>query len=177
MLFDKDLLQYEKKQNFINVKYNNTILAITVSSVRIPFGIKELVYNNSNKNYNLQISIDNKNDKLSNLLNFIIKLEKHAKEMISDDEILEDKKFMSRIYYSDNSPLIRLDLKNDTLIRDKNNNKIPLQSYLNKSLIGSISFSYLGIYISKNIGLSFKIDSIIIEETKDKTNKITNFNF
>lgn len=176
MLFDKKLLQYEKKHNFINVKYNNTILAITITSVRIPFGIKELIYN-SNKNYNLQISIDNKNDKLSNLLNFIIKLEEHAKEMISDDGILEDKKFMSRIYYSDKSPLIRLDLKNDTLIRDKNNNKIPLQSYLNKSLIGSISFSYLGIYISKNIGLSFKIDSIIIEETKDKTNKITNFNF
>lgn len=175
-MFDKDLLQYEEKAYGLSVKYNNTILAINVSSVRVPFGIKELIYDNS-KNYNLQISIDNKNDKLNNLLKFIIELENHAKERIVKNIKLQNKKFISRIYYGNNSPLVKLDLKEDTLIMDKNNNKLSLESFLNKSLIADISFSYLSIYNNKNVELSFKIKSLIIGETKTKIDTITSFNF
>jgi len=57
MLFDKNLINYQKCDNFIKVKYDDTFLIIETPFLRISFGIKELNFNNK-KNYNFQISIN-----------------------------------------------------------------------------------------------------------------------
>lgn len=84
MLFDKSLIKYKKKLNFIHVNYNDTILTINVLSVIIPFGIKDYFYNDKIR-YHLQISIDKDNLKLNNLL--------------KDETLFKNKKFISKIYY------------------------------------------------------------------------------
>jgi hypothetical protein len=176
MIYNKKLIQYEKTENFIKVKYNNTCLNIDISSVRIPFGVKKLIFNNKS-NYNIQISIDDKYDNLKRLLNFITDLENDVKDLTSEDKTFEDKRFISRIYYSNNAPLITLDIKENTLFTDKNNNKLILEDYINRCFIARISFSYVGIYIgNKNFGLSLKIDEIIIDTNKEQ-NKITTLYF
>lgn len=167
-MFNKELIQYKKSENFIKVKYDDTNLNINISSARIPFGVKKLFFNNKT-NYNIQISIDDKYDNLKRLLNFIIDLEKDAKDLTSEDITFEDKRFISRIYYSNNAPLITLDIKENTLFKNKNNNNLILEDYINKCFIGRISFSYIGIYVgNKNFGLSFKIDEIIIDTNKEQ---------
>src|ERR1700731_1551329 len=126
MLYDKESIQYKKTENFIKVKYDDTNLNINISSARIPFGVKKLFFNNK-PNYNIQISIDDKYDNLKRLLNFITDLENDAKDLTSEDKTFEDKRFISRIYYNDNAPLITLDIKENTLFMDKNNNKLILE--------------------------------------------------
>ena len=84
MLFDENLIEYQCDNNFIKVKYNDTILLIETPFMRIPFGIKELNFNNK-KSYNFQISInEDYNIKSRKLLEFIIKIENHGKDKIKD---------------------------------------------------------------------------------------------
>lgn len=179
MLLNEELIEYQEcDNNFIKVKYNDTFLLIETPFMRIPFGIKELNFNNK-KNYNFQISINEDYDiKSKKLLEFIIKIEKHAKDKIKDLSFVKDKTFISRIYVGKNSPLITLDIKDDTIFKDKYNNIVLLKDYVNKNFIASISFVYTGVYYgTKNWGLSFKVDEIIVDIKKEKEENITIFNF
>lgn len=178
MLFDKSLIKYKKKINFIHVNYNDTILTINVLSVRIPFGIKDYFYNDKIR-YHLQISIDKDNLKLNNLLNFIINLEESAKDYtLKDETLFKNKKFISKIYYGKNDPLIRLDFKEDTIFKNNLNEYLFLNDYLNKKISAYLDFSYNGIYIgNNNYGLSFKINEIIIQKDQPTTTNETIFTF
>jgi len=178
MLLDKNLISYQKCDNFIKVKYDDTFLIIETPFLRIPFGIKYLNFNNK-KSYNFQISINEEyNIKSKKLLDFIFELENYAKDKFKDESLIKDKTFVSRIYSSKHSPLITLDIKDNTLFKDKNNKDLLLKDYINKSFIGSISFTYTGIYYGKkNWGLSFKVNSIVIDIKEDKKEYFTIFNF
>ena len=71
-----------------------------------------------------------------------------------------------------------MDIKDNTLFKDKNNKDLLLKDYINKSFIGSVSFTYTGIYYGeKNWGLSFKVNSIIIDIKEEKEENFTIFNF
>lgn len=179
MNFDKSLIKYQKGINFIYVKYNKTILTFNVLSARIPFGIKDYLYKEKTS-YHIQISIDKNNIRLNNLLNLIVNLEKDAKEKFNnyslEDKSLNDKQFISRIYNGNNDPLIRLDLKEDTIFKNKLDEELPLNNYLNKRIISSVNFSYNGIYIgTKTYGLSLKINEIIVIEDYNKEETIFEF--
>lgn len=179
MNFDKSLIKYQKGINFIYVKYNKTILTFNVSSARIPFGIKDYLYKDKTS-YHIQFSIDKNNLKLNNLLNLIINLEEDANKNIYYysllDKTLKDKQFVSRIYNGNNDPLIRLDLKEDTIFKNKLDEELPLNNYLNKRIISTINFSYNGIYIgNKTYGLSLKINEIIVIEDYNKEETIFEF--
>ena len=180
MLLDKSLINYKQRLNFIYINYNNTILILEVLSVRVPFGIKDYSYNDKTFYY-IQISIDKNNLRLNNLLNFIINLEDNAKEYIKDyslkdKSLFNNKKFISKIYDGNNDPLIRLDFKENTLFKNNLDEDLSLNNYLNKGLIGSLTFSYNGIYIGdKSYGLSFKINQLIIQKDYNKEKTIFTF--
>lgn len=179
MSLNEELIEYQECGNkFIKVKYDDTFLLIETPYMRIPFGIKELNFNNK-KSYKFQISINEEyNIKSRKLLEFIIKIEKHAKDKIKDLTFVKDKTFISRIYVGKNSPLMTLDIKEDTIFRDKNNNIILLKDYVNKSFMANISFVYTGVYYgTKNWGLSFKVNEIIVDRKDENEEKITIFNF
>src|ERR1700730_15693562 len=141
MILDESLFEYQICDNFIKVKYNNTLLIIDTPFMRIPFGIKEFNFNNR-KNYNFQISVNEEyNIKSKKLLEFILKIEKHVKNKFKELSFIKDKTFTSRVYVGNNSPLITLDIKDNTIFKDKNNKDLLLKDYINKNFIGNVSFT------------------------------------
>lgn len=74
-VFDK--INYEYIDNFIKTKYENTMINIETSIIKIPFGVKKSLYNDQ---YYIQVSTNNTQNK--ELMNFIHLLEKDLKDKL-----------------------------------------------------------------------------------------------
>lgn len=177
-MLNKDLISYkldEKGKNFIKVKYDDKFISIETPLLRIPFGIKESDFSYK-KVYDFQISINIKfNIKSNDLLRLILFIEEDAKDKFNEYESIKDKTFISRIYKSGkNDPLIKLDIKDSTIIKDDEDNVLSLKDYINKRFICSSIFKYTGIYIGENNwGLSLKVELIKIKINKVETHLIS----
>lgn len=156
-VFDK--INYEYIDNFIKTKYENTMINIETSIIKIPFGVKKSLYNDQ---YYIQVSTNNTQNK--ELMNFIHLLEKDLKDKLKND--FKDKKFTSRIYVKENhTPLILLDLKKDTITLDNKNNKINIDQYIDQPFLAVLDFNYSGIwYNDSKYGMSLKINNIFIKQ-------------
>jgi hypothetical protein len=127
-------IKYNKEKDFVKVKYKNKIIDIETPLLRIPFGIKKI-----DSRYLLQISIDNKdeNERNNDFLMFINMLESHAKENLYRD--FKNKQFISKIYHKEGySPLIGLELKNNTEIINDNQERLSVNNYINESFSAQI---------------------------------------
>lgn len=177
-MLNKNLIKYkldEKGKNFIKVKYDKEFIAIETPLLRIPFGIKEHDYEYK-KVYDYQISINIKyNIKSGDLLRLILFIEKDAKDNFNNHDLIKDKTFISRIYNpKKNDPLIKLDIKNDTIINDENNNVLSLKDYIDKRFLCISKIKYTGIYIGEyNWGLSLKVEEIKVKASKVGTHLIS----
>lgn len=160
--FDLDKIKYEYLDNFIKIKYENTIINIETPIIKIPFGIKSSLYNDQ---YYLQFSVNNEENK--KVMNFIYLLEKDLKDKLQNN--FKDKKFTSRIYFKENrSPLITLDLKKNTIILNNKNNEIDIDQYIEQSFLAVINFTYTGIWYNNiKYGMSLKINKIFIKQNYD----------
>lgn len=166
-------LTFIEDHNFIKIKHNNDLVLIKTSLLRVPFGFKELTYNDK-INYSFQISIDKSfNEKSYELLTFVKDIESYIINKYKDNSLIKDKTFISRIYIGKNYPLIQIDLKNNTFISLNEKKLENIKLYKDKSFLAYTSFIVTGIFIGKtNYGLSFKCEDINI---KDKTFKILDF--
>lgn len=177
-MLNKQLIEYkidEKEKTFIKVKYDKKFIIIETPFLRVPFGIKEydLFYK---KIYNYQVSVNTSyNEKSGNFLRFILFIEKDAKDKFSKSDFLKNKNFVSRIYKPEkNDPLIKLDIKENTIIKDENNNVITLKDYIEKRFICLSIIKYTGIYIGENNwGLSLKVEEIKIKNQKVESHFIS----
>lgn len=162
-------IKYIKHNDFIKISYKNKGLDVETPLLRVPFGIK-----NIGNRYLLQMSIDNieNNKENSNFLTFINMLEAHLKENLYIE--FKNKTFISKVYNNVKySPLICLDLKQNTKILNENSEHLQNNDYLDKCFFATINFSYNGVWFNENsYGVSFKNNKINIKTLKRESIKI-----